>query len=421
MKKVLLATTALALSAGVAYAEVSLSGSARMGLVHTGKVAGSAAVAGGMTAGATGTIARYNTIVAPSALLDDTTAIESGAALQGHINALKAKINGTPAVYSNPTTLASAPVPGLKDALAAAQATRDTAIRNTGAPIANIAAANQAPTAGSDADVAAKAKAVADAEALLAAISGTAAVAETAATTRMEYRTRIVLTGSGETDSGLSYSASLRVADSTTKTSVDALSVNISGAFGSLTFGASSSAAEYAVGDIAGVGYTGVGFGNDTSFLSNGALAVYSYTAGGVTVYASAGQIDSDTFSIGASYSADGLSIGAGHESTKTAGVSVKTSSASASYAMGDTKVKVVYLDSDLVGKQTGVSVASTMGAVSVAAYYQSTDPVAVAAKSVNNYGVGASYDLGGGAAIKGGIAKLGKQTRADLGMTFSF
>ena len=34
MKKVLLATTALALSAGVAYAEVSVSGNARMGLKY---------------------------------------------------------------------------------------------------------------------------------------------------------------------------------------------------------------------------------------------------------------------------------------------------------------------------------------------------------------------------------------------------
>jgi len=36
MKKVLLATTALTMSAGVAYAEVSISGNARMGLQHTG-------------------------------------------------------------------------------------------------------------------------------------------------------------------------------------------------------------------------------------------------------------------------------------------------------------------------------------------------------------------------------------------------
>ncbi len=43
MKKVLLATTAVALSAGVAYAEVSISGNARMGLQYTSAPAGTAA------------------------------------------------------------------------------------------------------------------------------------------------------------------------------------------------------------------------------------------------------------------------------------------------------------------------------------------------------------------------------------------
>lgn len=43
MKKVLLATTAVALSAGVAYAEVSISGIARMGLQYTDTPAGTAA------------------------------------------------------------------------------------------------------------------------------------------------------------------------------------------------------------------------------------------------------------------------------------------------------------------------------------------------------------------------------------------
>jgi outer membrane protein OmpU len=232
----------------------------------------------------------------------------------------------------------------------------------------------------------------------------------------MEYRTRISLTGSGETDSGLAYSATIRLQDSSTAPAVQAIGVTVSGAFGSLTFGSSSSAAEYAVGDIAGVGYTGAGSGNDTSFLT-GSFAMYSYTAGDVTVYASAGQIDSDDFSIGASFSSNGLTVGAGFEDNGTQ----EATSVSAAYAMGDTKVKVVYMDSDVVGKETGVSVASTMGAVSVAAYYKSTDPVLAAAASVNNYGVGAAYDLGGGAAIKGGIAKLGEQTRADLGMTFKF
>jgi outer membrane protein OmpU len=368
MKKVLLATTALTLSAGVAYAEVSLSGSARMGLVYTGAVAGSAADAGTALVGATG------------------SAITAGTAAA----ALNTEVAGTLAGTDTTAALQIAAIRAKRTSVADA---RDLAIAQ-GAALSVVD--------GFDTDL----EALDDA---IEAIGAAAEVDDTAATTRMEYRTRISLTGSGETDSGLAYSATIRLQDSSTAASVQAIGVTVSGAFGSLTFGSSSSAAEYAVGDIAGVGYTGLGGTNETSFLT-GSFAMYSYTAGNVTVYASAGQIDSDDMSFGASFSSNGMTVGAGYESN---GDDETATSASASYAMGDTTIKAVYMDSDADGEETGVSVASKMGNVSVAAFYKSTD-------DADHYGVGASVDIGG-ASLTGGIVDTDGQTRADLGMTFKF
>jgi len=253
-----------------------------------------------------------------------------------------------------------------------------------------------------------------------------------AQSTLMNSRVRIAFSASGETDSGLSYSASARIRTGNEgDASVNAfneLGVTISGAFGSLTVGSESSAAEYAVGDLAGVGYAGAGSGNETAFLT-GARALYSITAGGVTGYLSAGQLGSDNMSVGAVYSAGGLTVGAGYEDD---GASTATS-ASVAYAMGETTVKVVYIDSedgngegaaaanaglaDL--KQTGLSVKHAMGAVSISAYYLNNDNQVAA--DTKNYGMGVAYDLGGGASFAAGFADLGGTNRADLGINLSF
>jgi outer membrane protein OmpU len=62
------------------------------------------------------------------------------------------------------------------------------------------------------------------------------------------------------------------------------------------------------------------------------------------------------------------------------------------------------------------LSVDYAIGATTVTAFYadHGTDMTA--------YGRGASYDLGGGASLKGGLAKLeDTDTVADFGLSFSF
>ncbi|MFP5481613.1 MAG: porin, partial [Alphaproteobacteria bacterium] len=123
-------------------------------------------------------------------------------------------------------------------------------------------------------------------------------------------RARVTFTMSGETDGGLSFGASFRADNAATRlipdgTDADALpdvaggandgqagSVFISGAFGKLSMGDVSSAAENAVGDLVGVGYTGIGDANEMTYISTGdnEMALYEYSAGAFTGYFSVGQ-----------------------------------------------------------------------------------------------------------------------------------
>jgi outer membrane protein OmpU len=70
---------------------------------------------------------------------------------------------------------------------------------------------------------------------------------------------------------------------------------------------------------------------------------------------------------------------------------------------------------------QYGASIDYTFGATTVTAFAREQE---VGTTSNTYMGLGFGYDLGGGAAIKGGIVDPDSPTvdyRADLGVTFSF
>lgn len=275
-------------------------------------------------------------------------------------------------------------------------------------------------------------------------------------------RARVKFSMSGETDNGLSFGASFRAGDAAGAASGTKGAVSLSGAFGSISMGDESAAAEYAVGDLAMKSFAGVGDSNETAFLT-GAKVVYTYTAGDLSVFASTGQVGSDDTSFGVKYTAGALTVGAGYE---TDGTNSHTA-ASVAYAMGDTTIKAVYGTADVadtaavtatnstcistlggnamitsaatcgantttlvagraaaaavsgLNNQMGVSVSHAMGAFSVAAFYRTTE--------LNNgtqadfSGVGASYDLGGGASVNGGVADVNGTSQMDLGVNFAF
>ena len=282
-------------------------------------------------------------------------------------------------------------------------------------------------------------------------------------------RARVVFTMSGESDSGLSFGASFRADNAVGANTGDAGSVFISGAFGKLSMGDVDGAAQMATGHVAGVGLTGLGDLNESTFLGAGdaatdPTALYEYSAGDFTVYLSATNpvptasgtpatpvlSDLQAMAIGAKYTFGDYTIGLGYENLS--GIVAPTAAGVALPIADDTDVDHIVLKvsanvagfnvQGLIGqadgtlgrtgaadavlnnaKQYAASVSYTTGALTGSVFY--TDDSALLGTTA--YGVGASYDLGGGATLAGGIAENkdanggAGATAFDLGVSFSF
>jgi outer membrane protein OmpU len=261
--------------------------------------------------------------------------------------------------------------------------------------------------------------------------------------TYFSSRVRIVFTASGETDSGLSFGASMRAdqdggnadgsenGDST---------VFISGAFGKLTMGDVGGAADALVGQVSGVGYGPNDALQEISFLGTTKTAVYyEYSAGALTFGLGAGQVylgpdcdgsgcDSDTvdeMNVAVKYSTDAYSVALGYE---TSDVEDRISaSASATFGAATVKARVSDSDSPLLDTAWAVSVDYVTGATTLTAFYTDFGLNGVfLGDDTQHIGIGASYDLGGGASVAGGIVQQNNdvaddETFADIGLKFSF
>ena len=213
------------------------------------------------------------------------------------------------------------------------------------------------------------------------------------------------------------------------------------------------------------LGAGGAGFTVNTG-LAALPRALYEYSIDGFSIYASVGQMaksnsidvivpipDTDandvfTFpganaslrelAIGASYSFDGFTGALGYEDTRIkafgTSVSLKHLTGSAEYAMDGFKGKVFAgrASGDLGTLLSGADTSRTQYGVSVEGSFDATTVTAFAHRTFfkeNNYGIGASYDLGGGASLVGGVVRQGSSvalgtasnTVADFGVAFSF
>lgn len=239
-----------------------------------------------------------------------------------------------------------------------------------------------------------------------------------------DSRARVVFTMAGETDGGLTFGATLRADNSSAAASGTAGSVFLSGAFGKLSMGDVSSAAENAVGDLVGVGYVGVGDGNEMTYLasSDTEIALYTYSAGSLSVMASLGQPDNTgpapdetTMSVAGAYSTDEFSVALGYEDVGTADHII----GGATVTMSGITVEGIYgTSSDLKLDQYGVGVSYSVDALTLAAYYRVAD---TAGTKKDFFGVGGAYDLGGGATLAGGVADIDGSLKGDLGINFTF
>jgi outer membrane protein OmpU len=253
-------------------------------------------------------------------------------------------------------------------------------------------------------------------------------------------RIRAKFTMSGETDGGLAFGGSFRVDqqdEAGGKASAGtAGSVYISGAFGKLEMGDLVSASEAAIGDLAGVGYTGLGDRNEWNFLvgdgndlAQGPGVLYSYSTGALSLYASLSD-GSDgnaltnedvAYSLAAAYAMGDYSVSLGYADngdTTEIGLGGEAT-------FGAVTVKAAYFsyDDDLNVLDTayGLSAVYKTGPLGVSGYYNVR--TFVAADDIASYGIGATYALGGGATLAGGIADADdfSDPRADFGIKFSF
>ena len=333
---------------------------------------------------------------------------------------------------------------------------------------------------------------------------------------RFDSRVRVAFTLTQETDAGVTFGGSVRADNASAGNKGQGGSVFMSGAFGKLSMGDVDGAAESAVGNLSGVGYTGLGDFNEAFYLQQGnsdldsneelsafatPAALYEYTTGAASFYFSIGNpggiaIKPDAFNInddgvnignyevsdtvvdqaygiGAKYSVDNYSFGVGYESidisgiltdfgddgvkgaTKdTAGPDGLDGTADDTFAADSDDTESEFnntLDNWILGgsatwggftlkaqygegsgdnlelTQYGISGDYTFDAYTVTAFWRSVEVKTlddVSSRDYQPFGLGVSYDLGGGASVAAGVVDpdiLGEDYRADVGVNFNF
>ncbi|HLQ18264.1 MAG TPA: porin [Tabrizicola sp.] len=280
-------------------------------------------------------------------------------------------------------------------------------------------------------------------------------------------RVRIVFTGSGETDTGLSFGASMRADQFGGHNSTDSdgdtvgnsgttngdSSVYISGGFGKLSMGDVDGAANAATGQVDGVGYTGLADLNEVTYLSNGGSdfdgsssiglddpqdtsVLYEYAAGDFSLYLSSTQIDVATgaegMSVAAKYTTGAYAVSLGYENLDAQdSYEWEQFVLGGSATFGGVTLKAIYADGKNnqgdEWKQHALSATYTADALSVTAFVSDDEDMLSndlgTSSSAQAYGLGASYDLGGGAKVMGGYVKndTADTNAVDLGLSFSF
>ncbi|MGD9916836.1 MAG: porin [Paenirhodobacter sp.] len=298
-------------------------------------------------------------------------------------------------------------------------------------------------------------------------------------------RARVTFTLSGQTDGGLEFGGSFRADQAGDSVSNNGAaygsegSVYISGAFGKIEMGDTVSAPEALFGDLPEVGYEDltagegdyVGFAglngqglleNDIPYLTgdsgattgpNNPLLLYTYSAGAFSVAASlsdgkwamgdnaysATVDDAQEYAIAAAYTFQNYTVGLGYEvvdlptGTTLFGDDKLSQVELAGVAnFGNTSVKAYYAagdDGNPVDQAYGLGVSSVFGATTVMGYVQKVEftdaaTTALGLDGATWWGLGASYDLGGGASVAGGISDSdldGSNVTADLGVKFKF
>ena len=429
MKHTLLATTALVAMTGAAAAEITISGTARIGMVTT---EGAAAVA----AGTAQTLGGHALTTAEIASLD----LMGGAA--GTVNVYDVnEYNLTTTAVTFTGTTDAAQVTKLDLLLANANALLLTYDSTTAALV---------DTAAERARVLADIAVMENLRDQVTAKAASAAVAKQSDTTVGKNRVRIAFAGSGTTDGGLTYGFSARADHSNTSTGG---SQYISGAFGKISMGDLNGGDEQLVGNLSGVGSSGAGSHQEFGYQSSSHNIGYSVSMAGVSFAATTDLVRGADATATGSNSAMGLKW-SGDMGGATVGIALGTSkigavsedSMSASVSMGGLSIMAVSHSNDngpagadidevagtttvayvlgstgaanLDTDTTGLSISYAMDAMSVTAYTRTESTSGVADKDYS--GVGFTYNMGG-ATLKAGFVDANDISIMDFGVNFSF
>ena len=441
MKHTLLATTALVALTGAAAAEITISGTARLGLVTTEGAAAVKEVA-----------QTYNTYTANQATTMDL--LGAVVTTDGVAEALSYNLDAGAAKTITAIAATEASTVLLNGLIAAAESRLAQTYDNVGNASTDALVDTAAERAVITADIATM-KSIRDWGLKNTAVT---AVAKQNDTTVGKNRVRIAFAGSGTTDGGLTYGFSARADHSNTSTGG---SQYISGAFGKISMGDLDGGDEQLVGNLSGVGSSGAGSHQEFGYQSSDHNIGYSVSMAGVSFAATTdlvrgadstktgsntaygvkwsgdmggatvgialgtskiGNVTEDSMSVGVSMG--GLSIMAvSHTNDNGPAVAevAETAASSATLTTGARAVSykakqaaVANLDTDT----TGLSISYAMDAMSVTAYTRTESTSGVADKDYS--GVGFTYNLGG-ATLKAGFVDANDISIMDFGINFSF
>ncbi|MTH65257.1 porin [Paracoccus shanxieyensis] len=281
-------------------------------------------------------------------------------------------------------------------------------------------------------------------------------------------RARVKFTLTGESDAGLSFGGAFRVDQEDYNSDYRSAAkgtrgvVWISGTYGKLSMGDPVGAAEAAIGDLYEVGYTEGEFGGDIEEIGflvgdgnnrdQGPTALYEYTINNISLYASmtdgVNTFGNAIFGSGTTVidPETGLEVVTNTDSADLAySVAAKYEGsnfwASLSYSKnGDAKeiglgaeatfnnfaFKGVYMDYEDIALQytAGLAASYQMDAILVKGFWRQDKWEEVTGdEKYDSFGIGADYDLGGGAVLAGGIIDTDylDDTVVDFGVKFSF
>ncbi|WP_050526970.1 porin [Pseudorhodobacter aquimaris] len=279
--------------------------------------------------------------------------------------------------------------------------------------------------------------------------------------TKVHNEVQLIVDGTGETDGGLQFGFNTNILIENNGTvDNDDTTVFLSGAFGKLSFGSVAEADEVA--GLSDIGWDGLDvddvaealvgdeledlYGRDLSHNVN-----YTYATGALT-FSLSGQLasgshaadDVDSYAAGIKYNFSDAYVGLGYADHNIGAENAEVISVFAGATFSGVKVAALYSDAehsiggtDYDAKAYGLNASYTMDALTLSLGLGKADfDGASGLNDQTSVGIGAAYDLGGGASVHGGLAqvkslgdenqgtKVGaddKETRADFGVTFTF